>query len=60
VSSGSLFASGIKKFKVFVESREECFSNWRVGMGLEAHHEEEWCFIGDGVNGEVMGKLGHW
>jgi len=59
MGSGSLFASSIKDFELFVESREECLFNWGIGLGLEAHHEREWHLVGDGVGGRVMRKLGH-
>ena len=41
MSSGSLFASSIEKFKSFVESRKECISKQGIGLELEAHHEQE-------------------
>jgi len=39
MSGRSLFASSVKEFKSFVESRKEHFSDWWVSLGLEAHHE---------------------
>ena len=39
VGSGGLFVSSIEKFKMFVESGEECLSDQGVGSGLETHHE---------------------
>jgi len=59
MSSGSLFVSSIEKFKLFVKSREECLSNWRIGLGLKAHHEQEWCLVGNRMDGRVMRELGH-
>jgi len=54
VGGGSLFASSIEDFELFIESREECLSNQRVGSGLKAHHERERCFVGNRVGGGVM------
>jgi len=59
VGGGSLFVSSIEDFESFVESRKECLSNWRVGSGLEAHHEQEWCLVGNRVGGRVVSELGH-
>jgi len=51
MGGGSLLASGIKDFKSFVESGKECLSNWGIGLGLEAHHEQEQHLVGNRVSG---------
>jgi len=59
VSGSSLFTSSIKEFKSFVKGREEHFPNRGVGSGLKAHHEREWCLVGDRMSGGVMRELSH-
>ena len=54
VGGGSLFASSIKDFKLFIESGKECLSNRGVGLGLKAHHEQERHLVGNRVGGGVI------
>ena len=59
VSSLSVVMGGGEVRESFLQVREECFAERRVGMRFIAHHERKWSLLGDQVNCGVVSKFHH-